>query len=180
MPHGSAQHIVVMGVSGSGKTTVGELLADELGLPYRDGDDLHPAENVAKMAAGTPLTDDDRWPWLELVGIWLADHPRGGVIGCSALKRSYRDLIRHFAGDVRFIHVHGSPELLRSRMEHREGHFMPAQLLDSQLATLEPLQDDEPGRMFDVADSPAHVAAQAAAWLAKGRRSAADSPEARP
>lgn len=158
-------HIVVMGVSASGKTTVGELLAERLGLPYRDGDDLHPQENIDKMARGEALDDDDRWPWLRLVGQWLHDSAEGGIIGCSSLKRSYRDLIRQAAPDANFVHVHGTPELLRERMENRTGHFMPASLLDSQLATLEPLGDDEPGVVVDVADAPETVADNAAAWL---------------
>lgn len=158
-------HVVIMGVSGSGKTTVGEHAGQRLGLPYHDGDDLHPQENIDKMAAGHPLTDDDRWPWLELIGRWLSDHPNGGIIGCSALKRSYRDLIRQFAPGVCFVHVHGSYELLHDRMYQREGHFMPASLLDSQLATLEPLGEDEYGQVFDVSGEPAEIAADITDWL---------------
>lgn len=158
-------HVVVMGVSGSGKTTVGELAGQRLGLPYRDGDDLHPQRNIDKMAAGQPLTDEDRWPWLELIGRWLSDHPAGGIIGCSALKRSYRDLIRRFAPGVCFVHVHGSHELLSERMHHREGHFMPASLLDTQLATLEPLGADEYGQVFDISGQPTEIAADITTWL---------------
>lgn len=154
-----------MGVSGSGKTTVGKLLGERLGLPYRDGDDLHPQANIDKMAAGHPLTDEDRWPWLKLIGRWLSDHTDGGIIGCSALKRSYRDLIRKYAPGVCFVHVHGSHELLHERMYHREGHFMPAALLDSQLATLEMLGDDEYGELFDIADEPAQVTEAVVNWL---------------
>jgi carbohydrate kinase (thermoresistant glucokinase family) len=137
--------IVVMGVSGSGKSTVGTGLADALGVPFTDADVLHPAANIAKMAAGIPLTDEDRMPWLALVGIELADAPGGLVIACSALKRSYRDAIRAAAPGTRFVFLEGSRALLEGRMQHREGHFMPASLLDSQLATLEPLAADEPG-----------------------------------
>ncbi|MDR7330150.1 gluconokinase [Corynebacterium guangdongense] len=158
-------HVVVMGVSGSGKTTVGEMLAEQLGLPYYDGDDLHPQANIDKMAQGIPLTDEDRWPWLTLVGEWLAERPAGGVIGCSALKRSYRDAIRAASPGVSFVHVHGAKELLRERMEHRPGHFMPASLLDSQFATLEELDEDEVGQVFDVADTPDRIVEAAALWL---------------
>lgn len=162
---GTLHHVVVMGVSGSGKTTTGLLLSERLDLPYADGDDLHPQVNIDKMAAGQPLNDEDRWPWLELIGRWLSDHPEGGIIGCSALKRSYRDLIRKFAPEVRFVHVHGTREVLGERMAHREGHFMPPELLDSQIATLEELADDESGAVFNVADAPEKVAEDAATWL---------------
>ncbi len=158
-------HIVVMGVSGSGKTTIGQLLGQRLGLEYRDGDDLHPQENIDKMAQGTPLNDDDRWPWLRLIGQWLVDHPEGGIIGCSALKRSYRDLIRESDPEVVFVHVHGSPELLAKRMEERPGHFMPPSLLQSQLDTLEPLGTDEKGRVFDIAQTPDELVDEVVAYL---------------
>lgn len=160
-----SHHIVVMGVSGSGKTTIGNLLSEKLDLPYRDGDDLHPQANIDKMAAGVPLTDEDRWPWLELVGRWLADHPDGGIIGCSSLKRSYRDLIREKAPDATFVHVHGVPEVLNQRMSSRPGHFMPPALLESQLSTLEDLGPDESGRVFDIADPAEVLADKVVAWL---------------
>ena len=138
--------IIVMGVSGCGKTTIGDLVARELGVPFLDGDSLHPVENVAKMAAGTPLTDDDRWPWLATVGSELANAGDGGlVLACSALRRSYRDAIREQAPDTVFLHLHGSKDVLARRLEGRSGHFMPTTLLDSQLATLEPLEADEAG-----------------------------------
>lgn len=137
--------LVVMGVSGSGKSTIGSLLAERLGIPFQDADDLHPAANVAKMAAGHPLTDDDRMPWLAGVGGELAAATDGLVIACSALKRSYRRVILAAAPATRFVFLEGSRELLESRVQHRSGHFMPASLLDSQLATLEPLDADEPG-----------------------------------
>ncbi|MEO8241484.1 MAG: gluconokinase [bacterium] len=135
--------LVIMGVAGCGKSTVGAGLATRSGVPYRDGDDLHPAANVAKMAAGTPLTDDDRWPWLDLVARALAtDAPL--MIGCSALKRSYRDRIRHGAGGpVLFVHLSGARKVIEARMAGRTGHFMPVALLDSQFATLEPPAADE-------------------------------------
>ena len=137
--------LVVMGVSGSGKTTVGIALAAALGVPFRDADNLHPATNVAKMAAGIALTDDDRMPWLALVGAELAIAPDGLVIACSALKKVYRQAILAAAPSVRFVFLDGSRELLESRVQLRVGHFMPASLLDSQLATLEPLGPEEPG-----------------------------------
>ncbi len=149
----STRHrIIVMGVSGCGKTTIGDLVARELGVPFLDGDSLHPVENVAKMAAGTPLTDEDRWPWLATVGRELANAGPGGlVLACSALRRSYRDAIREQAPDTVFLHLHGSKEVLRARTEGRSGHFMPPALLDSQLATLEPLDADEAGIVVDIA-----------------------------
>lgn len=146
--------LVVMGVSGCGKTTVGIALAASLGVPFRDADDLHPAANVAKMAAGIALTDDDRMPWLALVGSALAAAPDGLVIACSALKRVYRQAILAAAPSARFVFLDGSRGLLESRVKHREGHFMPASLLDSQLATLEPLAAHEPGVRVSLDDHP--------------------------
>jgi beta-N-acetylhexosaminidase len=142
-----------MGVSGCGKTTIGDLVARQLGVPFLDGDSLHPVENVAKMAAGTPLTDEDRWPWLATVGAELAAAGnRGLVLACSALRRSYRDAIRAQAPDTVFLHLHGSKDVLAARIEGRSGHFMPPSLLESQLATLEPLEADEAGVVVDVAE----------------------------
>ena len=159
--------VVVMGVSGCGKTTIGDLVARELGVPFLDGDSLHPVENVAKMAAGTPLTDDDRWPWLATVGAALAQAGDGGlVLACSALRRSYRDAIREQAPDTVFLHLHGSKEVLSQRLEGRTGHFMPTTLLDSQLATLEPLQADEAGFVVDIAAPVTDVVATALTNLA--------------
>jgi gluconokinase len=129
--------IVVMGVSGCGKSSVGEALGLRLGVPYRDGDDLHPEANVAKMAAGVPLTDADRWPWLDRVaGVLAAEAPV--IVGCSALRRVYRDRIRAGAGGpVTFVHLAGSREVIAGRIAARTGHYMPPSLLDSQFATLE-------------------------------------------
>lgn len=133
--------LVVMGVSGCGKSSLGAVLAQHLALPFTDADDLHPDENRAKMARGQPLNDEDRWPWLQLVGTTLA--ARGGVLACSALRRSYRDRLRQLAGPLRFVHLVVAPEILAARLAHRSGHFMPAALLDSQLAALEPLAPGE-------------------------------------
>ncbi|GAC1595413.1 MAG: glycoside hydrolase family 3 N-terminal domain-containing protein [Pseudarthrobacter sp.] len=155
-------HIIVMGVSGCGKTTIGDLVARELGVPFLDGDSLHPVENVAKMAAGIPLTDEDRWPWLATVGSKLADSGSDGlVLACSSLRRSYRDAIRAKAPDTVFLHLHGSKEVLKARTEGRSGHFMPPALLDSQLATLEPLEADEVGFVVDIAAPVDDVVASA-------------------
>lgn len=148
---GGAPLIVVMGVSGSGKSTVGAALAQRLGVPFEDADDLHPPANIAKMSAGIPLDDDDRRPWLETIGRWLAGQDaEGGVISCSALKRSYRDQLRAHAARAVFVHLHGTREVIARRQAGRPGHFMPASLLDSQFATLEPLADDETGVVIDV------------------------------
>ena len=149
----SQRPVVVMGVSGSGKSAVGVALAARLGVPYKDGDDLHPPENVAKMTRGEPLNDEDRFPWLELVGAWLAEHRDGGVIACSALRRRYRDQLRGHCPEVDFLHVDGSAELIAARQAGRAGHFMPPSLLPSQLLTLERLGPDEEGIAIDV-DQP--------------------------
>jgi len=142
-----------MGVSGSGKSTVGAALAQRLGVPFADADDFHPPANIAKMSAGHPLDDRDRHPWLEAVGRWLAEHPGGGVISCSALKRTYRDQLRHHASEVEFLLLEGSREVIAKRQAGRLDHFMPASLLASQLATLEPLEPDEHGVVIDVDQS---------------------------
>ncbi|GAB3199819.1 gluconokinase [Nocardioides hungaricus] len=145
--------LVVMGVSGSGKSTVGAAIAQRLRVPFEDADDLHPSANIAKMSRGEPLDDSDRYPWLELVGEWLAVHEDGGVMGCSALKRKYRDQLRQHAPGVRFLLLEGSREVIERRQASRPGHFMPASLLTSQFATLEPLAPDEDGIVIDVDQS---------------------------
>jgi gluconokinase len=143
--------ITVMGVTGSGKTTIGAALAQRLHVPFEDADDLHPPANVAKMSAGIPLDDLDRRPWLETVGAWLADHnATGGVISCSALRRSYRDILREAAPRQLFVHLAGTAEVVARRVAGRPGHFMPASLVESQFATLEPLEDDENGLTLDL------------------------------
>jgi len=149
--------IVVMGVSGSGKTTIGTALAGALGVEYAEADTFHPKANIDKMTAGTPLTDEDRAPWLEAIAGWIREHEvTGGVVTSSALKRRYRDVLRT-GGDVWFAHLHGDRTILAERMKSRSGHFMPVSLLDSQLADLEPLQPDEPGAIFDIRETPAEI-----------------------
>jgi gluconokinase len=140
--------IVVMGVSGSGKTSVAQELTRQLSWDYVEGDDLHPEANVAKMAGGIPLDDEDRRPWLQRIADAIGEHETAGtslIVTCSALKRSYRDLLREGHPSVWFAHVQASPKVLAERLAHRKGHYMPPSLLDSQLATLEPLGDGEPG-----------------------------------
>lgn len=144
-----SRYIVVMGVSAVGKSTVGAALAERLGVPFLDADDLHDPAAVALMAAGVPLTDAERMPWLARVGDALAAQPGGAVIACSALARRYRDAIRTTAPDAIFVHLDAPADVLAIRAGTREGHFMPASLLASQLATLEPLDDDETGFAVD-------------------------------
>lgn len=144
-----ARRIVVMGVSGSGKSTLGRALATTLGLPFVEGDALHPPANIGKMARGEPLDDLDREPFLANVAASLEAHGDGVVVACSALRRRYRDRLRAQAGDITFLLPIVDRETLARRLAARPGHFMPASLLDSQLATLEPLQPDEHGLAFD-------------------------------
>jgi carbohydrate kinase (thermoresistant glucokinase family) len=154
------RRIIVMGVSGCGKSTVGAALAKALARVFVDGDDLHPQSNRDKMAAGTPLTDEDRLPWLDRVGETLASGD-GAVIACSALKRSYRDRIRNWAPDTVFIHLTGSEELLAARHKARTNHFMPTSLLRSQLDTLEDLEPTEMGAEVSIDGTEAEVTAAA-------------------
>ena len=146
--------VVVMGVSGSGKSTVGAALAQRLRVPFADADDFHPAANIAKMTAGHALDDHDREPWLEAIGRWLAGHrEQGGVMSCSALKRAYRDTLREHVPDLELLHLHGTREVIARRQASRPGHFMPASLMTSQFQTLEPLAADEHGVVIDVDQS---------------------------
>lgn len=158
-------HLVVMGVAGCGKSTVAEGLRDLLGWPLAEGDDFHPAENIAKMSSGTPLTDEDRWPWLDSIAEWTAEQGRAGnstIVTCSALRRVYRDRLRLAPGRTIFVHLVGTPELLAERMNARPGHFMPPSLLPSQLATLEPLDAAEAGVVIEI-DQPVDAIVQQAA-----------------
>lgn len=161
---GRMQAIVVMGPSGVGKTTVAEGIAGALGWPFAEADGFHPKANIDKMTSGTPLTDEDRWPWLRAIRDWINAKAVEGtnvVVTCSALKRRYRDLLREADADVRFVFLTGDPDLIASRIGGRSGHFMPPALLKSQLADLEPLADDEGGTTVSVDAGPAEVARNA-------------------
>ena len=146
-------HLVFMGVSGSGKSTVARAVQQELGWEYAEGDDFHPPANVAKMREGTPLTDDDRWGWLESLAEWTAERDAKGeptIIACSALRRAYRDVLRRGGEGTFFVHSTGDKHMILERMNARE-HFMPPSLLESQLDILEPLEPDEQGMDVDPA-----------------------------
>lgn len=154
--------VVVMGVSGAGKSTVAEALVTATGWTFVEGDELHSDANRAAMAAGRPLRDADRWPWLRRIAAWVGDQEvagRDAVLTCSALRRTYRDLLRDGHPSVWFAHLVAPPDLLAERIAGRRGHYMPASLLDSQLDTLEPLADDEPGVTVDVRQGSAAVVA---------------------
>jgi gluconokinase len=160
---------IVMGVSGSGKTTLGQALAKALGVAFVDGDDLHPAANVAKMAAGTPLTDEDRWPWLDRVGATLANataYPAGVVIACSALRRVYRDRIRGASEyPVRFVYLAAEEHEMERRLSARPHHYMPASLVHSQFQTLEPPEGEPETLVLTATDTIETNAHRASAWL---------------
>ncbi|MGW5672857.1 gluconokinase, partial [Micromonospora sp. NPDC003776] len=158
------RHIVVMGVSGAGKTTVARGIAEVTGLRFAEADEFHSAANVAQMRAGIPLEDAQRWPWLRTLAAWMADRHAEGVstiVTCSALKRSYRDVLRQGPAEVEFLHLDGTAELIRERLDRRVGHYMPASLLDSQRAILEPLEPDEAGVVLEVAAPPDDLVAAA-------------------
>lgn len=173
----ATRHVVVMGVSGSGKTTVAQGLASRAGLAFAEADEFHTAANVEKMRAGTPLTDEDRWPWLEALAAWMGGQAAGGrstVIACSALRRAYRDVLRSGPPHhVDFVHLDGPAEIIRQRLGAREGHYMPASLLDSQIATLEPLEPDESGIVLDLSLEPALLVEEAVERLGLSRQPAA-------
>ncbi|MDZ4392554.1 gluconokinase [Cypionkella sp.] len=166
--------IILMGVAGCGKSSVGVALGEAVRLPYRDGDDLHPAENIAKMSRGEALSDADRWPWLALVGQALR---APGIVGCSALKRVYRELIdREAGGGVVFVHLSGSRAVIEGRMRGRTGHFMPPALLDSQFATLEAPAPDERAVVVDIDQPLAAVVAEIGLKLERFGLAAGGSP----
>lgn len=153
--------LVLMGVSGCGKTTVAAILAGRLGWPFEEGDALHPQSNIDKMKAGHPLTDEDRWPWLEKVAEWVEerlDAGENGIVTCSALKRSYRDVINRRGSGVVFVFLSGSTETIAARLAVRHGHFMPPSLLESQFADLEEPASDEPGIRVDIGPAPGVIA----------------------
>lgn len=163
MDSAAPQSIIVMGVSGSGKTTVAQGVAKATGFRFAEGDDFHSQANRDKMASGHPLTDEDRWPWLRTIGEWISERTAAGestVVTCSALKRTYRDLLREERPEVSFCHVDVDIEELQQRVANRKGHYMPASLLQSQLDTLEPLDDDEPGVTVLTSGDPDQVLQQ--------------------
>ncbi len=171
-------HVVVMGVSGSGKSTVAEGIAERLGWSFAEADEFHPQSNIDKMESGVPLTDEDRAPWLEALAAWMADRATKGedtVITCSALKRAYRDVLR---GDVdalggghrvTFVHVHGPAEIIAERMQHRKGHFMPTSLLESQFEDLQLVDEDEDedAVVLDLRKSPEELIEESIAWVSR-------------
>lgn len=173
--------LVVLGVSGSGKSTVGAMLAERLGWPFAEADAFHPAENVARMAAGEALTDEDRWPWLERVAAWIDQrirHGESGVVACSALKRSYRDLLRQGRPGVSILYLEGSPELIAERLSRRRGHFFPAALLESQLREFEAPTPDEHPYVVPLANSAEETVARALEEL-RGDPPCGSDPRAR-
>ncbi|MGB3684850.1 MAG: gluconokinase [Ornithinimicrobium sp.] len=164
---GSPTHLVVMGVSGSGKTTIAKAISERLGWEFGEGDDHHPQANRDKMSGGVALTDVDRWPWLGILAGWTRerhDHGRSTVLTCSALRRAYRDILSAGGSGTIFVHLTGDRDLLLQRMKDRD-HFMPDSLLDSQFDTLEDLEPDETGLVVDVADSPERIAEQVQTYL---------------
>lgn len=171
--------VVVMGVTGSGKSSVGRLLAQRLGVPYAEADSFHSPANVAKMKAGQPLDDADRYPWLAAIGEWIRLRVGlGGVVSCSALKYAYRDLLRAAHPGLWFLHLDADPKTIVRRVADRTGHFMPASLVESQFAALEPLRPQERGLVADAAQEPEAIVTVAIAAMAasanRGERNVAD------
>jgi carbohydrate kinase (thermoresistant glucokinase family) len=156
--------IVVMGVTGCGKTTDGIALAESLGIEFIDSDDLHPESNKKKMSSGTPLTDSDREPWLQEVSKTLQKH-ESVIVACSALKKSYRSTILAGAPTTKFVHLSGSKELIFARLSERSHHFMPIELLDSQFQTLEPLDPEESGKVFDISKPIDEIVREVLLWI---------------
>ncbi len=166
--HFKPRVLVVMGVSGSGKSSIALRLRDETGWPFQEGDELHPKENVAKMAAGTPLTDEDRWPWLDRCADWIRERLEagsGGLLTCSALRKVYRDRLGEGVPGLQFLYLKVSAEVLRERLQRRRGHYMPPSLLPSQLATLEEPTSDEPALVVPVERTVDETAADVLAVL---------------
>jgi gluconokinase len=160
--------VILAGVSGSGKTTVGRLLAERMGWPFADGDSFHPPANVAKMSAGIPLTDDDRWPWLAAIEAWMDARiaaSGSGVVACSALKRRYRDVLRQGRPEVRLVFLDVSRDEDLARLRARAGHFFPAKLMDSQFADLEPPVPAEGALVVPARDSPGELVGEIVAGL---------------
>jgi gluconokinase len=162
--------IVLMGVSGSGKSTVLKRMHERWAWPSAEADEFHPESSVAKMSSGLPLGDEDRWPWLRALAAWIGAREAAGencVLTCSALRRGYRDVLREGHPSVRFVHLVAAPDTLQARIEQRLGHYMPASLLGSQLGTLEPLEADEPGMVASTERSPDLVIDDIEAWLVR-------------
>jgi gluconokinase len=161
--------LVVMGVSGAGKSTVGKLIAEQLGCPFRDADSFHPKANIEKMSRGQPLTDEDRWPWLQAIAGWIAEHRAAGttcVVTCSALKRVYRDIVTHRqSADVKLVFLKGTSDLVATRLKARKGHFMPPALLKSQFDTLEEPAIDEQAIIVSIDATPEEIARHTLAQL---------------
>jgi gluconokinase len=161
--------LVVMGVSGAGKSTVGKLIAEQLGCPFRDADSFHPKANIEKMSRGQPLTDEDRWPWLQAIAGWIAEHRAAGttcVVTCSALKRVYRDIVTHRqSADVKLVFLKGTSDLIATRLKARKGHFMPPALLKSQFDTLEEPAIDEQAIIVSIDATPEEIARHTLAQL---------------
>lgn len=163
------KHYVMMGICGCGKTTAAQAVQTHLDCPYAEGDDFHTQANREKMGAGIPLTDEDRWPWLGNLRDWMSTQAQQGakhtVVTCSALKKAYRDILRQADGEVHFVHLSPPVDVNRERMAARKGHYMKANMVDSQLAILEPLQPDESGVVIDSAGSPEDVSVEICTWL---------------